>query len=174
MNIFDVVIVVLLVFAFIRGFLKGFFVEITSLIALFGGIWGAIHFSHFTVELLERYVNWDKNYILLIAFAITFITVAMGVSYLGKGLTRIADVVALGLVNKIMGGIFALLKSLVIISVIIVFFSRINNTIPFVEKTTLENSILYVPVKRITQVIFPSITKKLENKASKAKEDTIF
>ena len=34
MNIFDCVIVVILIFAFVRGFFKGFFVEIASLIAL--------------------------------------------------------------------------------------------------------------------------------------------
>ena len=61
MNILDVIIVALLVFAFVRGFVKGFFVEVASLVALVGGIWGAIHFSYFAVALLEDYVDWDKT-----------------------------------------------------------------------------------------------------------------
>ncbi|MBL4605010.1 MAG: CvpA family protein, partial [Flavobacteriaceae bacterium] len=40
MNIFDIVIAVLLIFAFVRGFMKGFFVEVASLIALVGGVFG--------------------------------------------------------------------------------------------------------------------------------------
>lgn len=164
MNIFDIVIAALLVFAFVRGFMKGFFVEVASLIALVGGVWGAIHFSYFVAGLLEERVSWDENYISLAAFAITFIAIVVAVSMLGKVLTKMADFAALGLINKIMGGVFALLKSVVILSVIFVFFSRINSTIPFVGKETLNNSILYAPVKSIVPSIFPSIIKEFESK----------
>ena len=162
MNIFDIVIAALLVFAFVRGFMKGFFVEVASLIALVGGVWGAIHFSYFMADVLEDHVDWSENYISLAAFAITFIVIVVAVSFLGKALTKMADFAALGLINKIFGGVFALLKSVVILSVIFVFFSRINSTIPFVGKETLENSILYTPVKELVPSIFPSIIKELD------------
>lgn len=166
MNIFDIVIAALLVFAFVRGFMKGFFVEVASLIALVGGVWGAIHFSYFVANLLEERVDWEENYVSLAAFAITFILIVIAVSALGKALTKMADFAALGLVNKIMGGVFALLKSVVILSVIFVFFSRINSTIPFVGKETLETSILYAPVKSIVPTIFPSIIKEFDSEES--------
>lgn len=166
MNIFDIVIAALLVFAFVRGFMKGFFVEVASLIALVGGVWGAIHFSYFVADLLEERVDWEENYVSLAAFAITFILIVVAVSALGKALTKMADFAALGLVNKIMGGIFALLKSVVILSVIFVFFSRINSTIPFVGKETLDTSILYAPVKSIVPTIFPSIIKEFDSEES--------
>jgi len=35
-----------------------------------------------------------------------------------------------------------------------------NNSIPFVKKETLDNSILYAPVKKIAPLIFPSIIKE--------------
>ena len=34
MNIFDIVIIILLLFGFVRGLMKGFFVEVASLLAL--------------------------------------------------------------------------------------------------------------------------------------------
>lgn len=166
MNIFDIVIAALLVFAFVRGFMKGFFVEVASLIALVGGVWGAIHFSYFVADLLEERVEWSENYISLAAFAITFIAIVVAVSFLGKALTKMADITALGLVNKMFGGVFALLKSVVILSVIFVFFSRINSTVPFVGEETLENSILYEPVKNLVPSIFPSIIKEFDDQIS--------
>jgi membrane protein required for colicin V production len=75
-----------------------------------------------------------------------------------------ADFVALGLINKILGGVFALLKSVVILSVIFVFFARVNSTIPFIEKQTLDASILYAPVKEIVPTIFPAIIKEIDEK----------
>ena len=174
MNIFDIVIAALLVFAFVRGFMKGFFVEVASLIALVGGVWGAIHFSYFVADLLEERVAWEENYISLAAFAITFILIVVAVSALGKMLTKMADFAALGLVNKIMGGVFALLKSVVILSVIFVFFSRINSTIPFVGKETLNSSILYAPVKSIVPSIFPSIIKEFDSEESELNNSISF
>ena len=164
MNIFDIVIAVILIIAFIRGFMKGFFVEIASLIALIGGIYGAIHFSYFTANILKKYVAWSENYIVLTAFAVTFIAIVIAVSSLGKVFTKMADFVALGFINKILGGVFALLKSVVILSVIFVFFARVNSTIPFVEKQTLDASILYAPVKEIVPTIFPAIIKEIDKK----------
>lgn len=174
MNIFDIVIAALLIFAFARGLMKGFFVEVASLIALVGGVWGAIHFSYFAAALLEERVEWDENYISLTAFAITFIAIVVAVSFLGKMLTKMANFAALGLINKIFGGVFALLKSVVILSVIFVFFARINSTIPFVGKETLENSILYEPVKNIVPSIFPSIIKEFDSEETETNNSVSF
>lgn len=164
MNVFDIIITVLLIFAFIRGFSKGFFVEVASLVALVAGVFGAIHFSYFVGDLLEERVDWDENYISLTAFAITFIGIVVAISFLGKMLTKVADFAMLGLVNKILGGVFALIKSVVILSVIFVFFARMNKTIPFVSEKTLEESILYEPVKSIIPSVFPSIIREIESK----------
>ena len=164
MNVFDIVIAAILIFAFARGLIKGFFVEVASLVALVGGVYGAIHFSYFASELLEGQVDWNENYIALTSFAITFIAIVVAVSFLGKLLTKVADFAALGLVNKILGGVFALLKSVLILSVIFVFFAKINSTIPFVKKKTLENSILYSPIESIVPGIFPSIIKEVEER----------
>jgi len=171
MNVFDIVIAVILVFAFTRGFMKGFFIEVASLIALIGGVYGTIHFSYFAGNILENYLDWDENYIALTAFAVTFIVIVIAVSSLGKFLTKMADLAALGLINKIFGGVFALLKSVVILSVIFVFFARINNTIPFIEKDTLDNSILYNPVKEIVPSIFPSIIQEIDAQKKELEKD---
>lgn len=164
MNIVDIVVSVLLIVAFIRGFMKGFFVEVASLIALIGGVYGAIHFSSFASNIIEDYVDWNENYIALTAFAITFIGIVILVSSLGKVFTKMADFAALGFVNKILGGVFALLKSAVILSVVFVFFARVNSEITLIKKDTLEESILYTPLKEIVLTIFPAIIEEVNTK----------
>ena len=52
MNIFDIVIAALLIFGFVRGVMKGLFVEVASLVALIAGVYGAIHFSYFIGDFL--------------------------------------------------------------------------------------------------------------------------
>lgn len=174
MNVFDIIIAVLLIFAFVRGFMKGLFVEVASLLALILGVYGAIHFSYFAGDILEEYVDWDENYITLTAFAVTFIAIVIAISSLGKVFTKMADFAALGLLNKVMGGVFALLKSVLILSVIFVFLSRVNTKIPFIEKETLDESILYKPVKDIVPSVFPSLIREIETKENELNNGVSF
>ncbi len=160
MNVFDVVITVFLLFGFIRGLMKGLFIEVASLVALIGGVWGSIHFSYFIGDFLKESVSWSEKKIALAAFAITFVLIIIVVSLLGRFLTKLADLAALGMVNKILGGLFGLLKIGLVLSIVFIFFDRMNSTISFIDKKTLDESILYSPVKSIAPTIFPSIIKE--------------
>ena len=159
MNIFDIVIAALLIFGFVRGVMKGLFVEVASLAALIGGVYGAIHFSYFIGNFLKEAVSWDQEYVSLAAFAGTFITIIVTIALLGKMLTKLADFAALGVINKILGGVFGAIKIGLILSIVFIFFGKMNDTIPFVKKETLDESILYAPVRKIAPTIFPSIIK---------------
>lgn len=159
MNTFDIIIAALLLFGFVRGLMKGLFVEIASLVALIAGVYGAIHFSYFLGEWLKSSVSWDEKYVTLVAFAGTFVVIIVVIALMGKILTKIADFASLGILNKILGGVFGALKIGLILSVIFIFFGKINDTIPFVNKENLNESILYKPVKKIAPMIFPSIIK---------------
>ena len=172
MNVFDIVILVILLFGIVKGFMKGLFIEVASLVALIGGIWGAIHFSYFVGDFLEESVTWSEKKISLAAFAITFVLIIIVVSMLGKFLTKLADLAALGLVNKILGAAFGFVKIGLVLSIVFVFFHRLNATISFVDEETLEESVLYESVKSIAPAIFPSIIKT-EGNTDKDVIDTI-
>ena len=171
MNTFDIIIAALLLFGFVRGLMKGLFVEVASLVALVAGVYGAIHFSYFIGDWLKDSVEWDEKYISLTAFAATFVVIILVISLTGKLLTKIADFASLGILNKLLGGAFGALKIGLILSVIFIFFGKMNDTIPFVEQETLDESVLYKPVKKIAPIIFPSIIK--EEDVEENKEETI-
>ncbi len=172
MNTFDIIIAALLLFGFVRGLMKGLFVEVASLVALVAGVYGAIHFSYFIGDWLKTSVSWDEKYITLAAFAGTFVVIIVVIALLGKILTKIADFASLGILNKILGGVFGALKIGLILSVIFIFFGKMNDTIPFVSQEGLNESILYRPVKKIAPMLFPSIIKGDEEEADATKEES--
>ena len=143
MNTFDIIIAALLLFGFIRGLFKGLFVEIASLIALIAGVYGAIHFSYFVGDFLADRVAWEERYITIVSFAITF--------------------ASLGMVNKILGGIFGTLKIGFILSIVLIVFTKLNNTIPFISEDQKEESILYEPVKNFAPTFFPNFLTVVNN-----------
>ncbi|WP_243473598.1 CvpA family protein [Winogradskyella sp. MH6] len=171
MSIIDIVLAALLLFGFIRGLFKGLFVEIASLVALVLGIYGAIHFSYFAADLLESKVDWSEKTINIVAFAVTFVIIVLAISLAGKALTKLADFAALGLLNKLLGGVFGALKIGLILSIILIVFGKLNNTLPFMEKEDLEKSVLYEPVKSLAPMIFPNLIKsESEQEASNEEE----
>ncbi|MGC6429790.1 MAG: CvpA family protein [Jejuia sp.] len=163
MAVIDIILGALILFGLIRGLMKGLFVEIASLGALIAGVYGAIHFSNFAAEFLMEKVSWDEKYINIVAFAITFVVIVIAIALAGKALTKLADFAALGILNKILGGVFGALKIGLILSVVLIVFDGLNKTIPFASVEDLEDSVLYKPVKSLAPTIFPNILKKDEN-----------
>lgn len=171
MSIIDIILAALLLFGFIRGLFKGLFVEVASLVAFVLGVYGAIHFSGFAAGFLESKVDWEERTINIVAFAITFVVIVLTIGLAGKALTKLADFAALGIINKLAGGIFGALKIGLILSVILIVFHKMNNTLPFMEKEDLEKSMLYSPVKSLAPMIFPNIIKSEDEPIIREKEE---
>ncbi|MCM8569780.1 CvpA family protein [Gramella jeungdoensis] len=164
MNTVDIILSLVLLYGLVRGLFRGLLAELASLVGIVAGIYGAVHFSHFLGSILSTWIEWQPQYINLISFAITFILIVFLVSLGGRMLTKVAAFAALGVVNKLLGGVFGLLKSAFVASVIIMFFKATNERIGIVEDRTLEESILYEPVEGIAPIILPSIIKQVKER----------
>ncbi|WP_394748301.1 CvpA family protein [Spongiimicrobium salis] len=160
MGVLDIIIGAVLVYGLYKGVKNGLFVEVASLIALVAGLYGAIHFSYIVGDYLSDHMEWNARYINLSAFIITFILIVLVVHLAGKFLTKIADFAMLGLINKIAGGAFGVLKHAVILSALLAFFHQANTSLKIVKEETLEDSILYAPVKELGAFVFSLVLKK--------------
>jgi membrane protein required for colicin V production len=165
MNTFDIILAALLLFGFIRGLFKGLFVEVASLVSLVAGVYGAIHFSYFVGNFLAQYVSWEEKYITLVSFALTFAIIVLVIALLGKIFTKIADFASLGLINKFLGGAFGALKVGLILSIVLLIFSKLNNTIPFISEEQTNNSVLFKPIKNLAPTLFPNFLKVSEGES---------
>lgn len=153
-NVFDIVAVVLLAWSGYRGFSKGIISALASLTALLLGIWGAIKFSQLTAFYLSDLIKVDEKLMSIIAFAVTFIGIVIGIHFFAKLIERLVKAVALGFVNKIFGAIFGVLKIAFIISVVLFFVNAINTKTGFLSLKFKEYSILYQPIEKFAPSIF--------------------
>ena len=157
MNYIDIIIIVILIFAMVRGFINGLVKEVASLAALILGIWGAIRFSSFTAEKLYDYFDMTGKYVGIISFLITFGIIVIIIHFIGLLVDKLMDAVALGFINRLLGIAFGLFKSVLIMSVIFVVLNVIDARKPFLPKEKIEQSMLYNPISDIAPVIFPII-----------------
>lgn len=170
MGFLDIILGLLLLWGLWKGLKNGLFIEIGSIIALIAGIYGAIHFSYYAGDYLSQNMEWDERYINIAAFVITFIAIVFIVHIAGKLLTKIANFAMLGLLNKIAGGIFGVVKVAVILGALLVFFERVNGAAGMVENETIQGSVLYEPIKEIGAFVFSTVLKEKEETTPKPKE----
>ena len=155
MNVVDIVLGLILLYSAYKGFTKGLIYQAASLVALILGIYGAIKFSDFTADLLTEKLDVTTKYLPLISFAVTFIGIVLLV-HLFAGLTeKIIDAVAMGLINRIAGLIFAVLKAAFILSICLVIINGFDQNERIISVEMKERSVLYKPVYVIAPTIFP-------------------
>ena len=159
MIVIDLLIAVLLGYALFKGLQKGLIVSVISLIALIVGIYFSLRFSFFISEILQQNTQWSPNVITVSAFFITFLTVLILLFLLGKILTKLVNAVALGFINKLAGAVFEGLKMILIISVFLNLFQKVNYNNLLVSEEKLNESVFYHPLEEVSRIIFPLMDK---------------
>lgn len=161
MGVLDVIIGLLLLYGLYKGVRNGLLVELASIIALIAGLYGAIHFSYIVGEYLSKNMDWSESAVNTSAFILTFIIIIVLVNLAARLLTKIADLALLGMLNKLAGGIFGVLKIAVILGALLIFFDRSNNQLGFLKQESIEESTLYTPIKDIGAFVFSKVIKEI-------------
>lgn len=161
MEFIDIILGGVLLYGFLRGIWNGLFVELASFVSLLLGIWAALKFSNTLNIWLQSFVSWSPKTIMIASFALTFILVFIGITLLAKVFTTLFSFAGLGIINKILGGVFGAFKMVLIVGVSLGIFEKINFANHFAEKETLEKSIFYFPILKTTTSIYPSLQEWL-------------
>lgn len=162
MNYFDYILIVPVLYGLYRGFTKGLILELASLVALVAGIYGAMHFSSITFGYLSEVLEVEATYLQLASYGLTFLLIVLTITLTGKILTMLVKLVALGFANRLMGAVFGGIKALLILSVLLMFFDRLNNQFGIVKIEVLDASVLYSPILTQTQNIYPNVLEEFE------------
>lgn len=157
MNWIDLIIVVILIIAIVRGFTDGLVREVAALAALILGIWGAIKLSSFTAGKLYEWFDMSGQFTGVISFLITFGVIVIIIHFIGIVADKIVDAASLGFMNRLLGMLFGLFKSALILSVFFVILNAIDARRPFLPKEAIEQSRFYNPIADIAPAIFPVI-----------------
>ena len=80
--IFDIIFILIFLWAAYKGFTKGFILQAASLAALILGIYGSIKFSGFVAAVIMEKMGRHGEYVPLISFAITFIGIVIAIHFL--------------------------------------------------------------------------------------------
>ncbi|HRP53653.1 MAG TPA: CvpA family protein, partial [Fluviicola sp.] len=120
MNFLDLIIILPLIYAAYKGFKHGFIIELFTLLAIIVGIYVGIHFSDYTANWLKNSFGWTSEYTPVVSFTITFLAVGALIYFGGKTIEKMVKIAQLSSINKMLGVVFALVKTVYILSIFFV------------------------------------------------------
>ncbi len=156
MSTLDIILLVCFVPSIVRGIQRGFIAQVVSLVSVILGIWLAFHFSEMACEWLKQYLpNLSETVLYIVGFVLILVVVALLLHLVGKLILRLFKAVDLGWLNWILGLIFSLLKGALIIGLLLVLFDTLNLKFELVKPETLDQSVLYAPLRDAAYKVFP-------------------
>ncbi len=135
----DIVFVLLMVMAVIKGFSKGFIVAVFSLVAFVVGLAAALKLSAVVAVYLKKNMHIDSWLLPVLSFAIVFVGVVFLIRIGAAVIKKMAGLVLLGWLDKIFGILLFVISYLMIYSVVLFYATQIN----LVSSATANESYTY-------------------------------
>jgi membrane protein required for colicin V production len=158
MNTLDVVIAVIVGFCLIRGVFRGIIKEVTSIVGVFVGLFGALFFYPVAASLISRFMA-NQAYVNILSFILSFTVLFLAVGFVGVVLKQMLKAISLGWADRVLGGVFGLLKAVLIASVLLI---PLTTFLPK-DASLVRDSLLAPHVMTITKkivIIVPEEMKK--------------
>lgn len=151
LNYVDLLLLVPLAYGLIRGLFKGLIHELASLAAIVIGVFLAYHFSDELALYLSDKIDDDGTWIKILSYLLIFIGVAVVLQIVAYLITKMLKLLALGFVNRLLGGLFGFAKVLLIMLLLVYLLD------PYVEDKRQENeswrnSLVYTELKRYSDL----------------------
>ena len=139
MNILDIIILICLISALIQGIRKGFISQIIGIVSIIAGVWASSRFASLVSNWLSQYLTGSEQLLRIISFVLIFILVIIGLALLGK----------------LLEATFSIFNCLLVLGLISLAFTAINETFSLVKPEVINGSLLYPSVEWTAEDIFP-------------------
>ena len=172
MNLFDILVSIIFGFCLIRGIFRGLVKELSSIIGVMAGYFAAYSYYPYLSKFLSQWIS-VVAYSKIIGFLVIFIGVFLIISILGVIIKYLMSIAFLGWADRVSGGIFGLIKGLLIVSILfIVFTTFLSENASIVKDSFLAPHLSHISTqmaKIMKKDMKQEFTKKVEglNKAWK-------
>ena len=159
MNTLDILLLIPITIGFIFGLFHGLVKELTSLAAIFLGIYGAKIFALKVANILIQTFHFTEKTATPVAYLLLFICIAVLLLIVANFLDKILSSLSLGGVNKLLGGIFGALKFALIIRGLLTVFNALDSRFDLVDAELKNESLGYQPMMKLGPTLWEE-TKK--------------
>ena len=167
MEIIDWIIIGIVAVGTVLGFSKGALRQVATLVGLVAGLLLARALYLTVGERMAVEFGTDATVSQIIAFFLIWILVPIALLWVASLLTRVLEVVNLGILNRLAGAVLGGVKYALIVSLAIQLVQFVDPNDQLIAKETKKNSATYYPMEEVGNMFVPTIknvTKELFEK----------
>jgi len=153
--IIDVIFLVLMLMAIVRGLRKGLILALFALAAFVIGLAAALKLSVITSVYLQDSVNVSARWLPVLSFALVFIVVVLLVKWIGMLIEKTIDLAMLGWINKIAGILLYAALYTILFSVALFYMVQLH----LIKQETLQTSVTYHGIEPWGPVVVDAVGK---------------
>ena len=153
--IIDIILLLCLGWGAYKGFRKGFIIQSFVILSLVLAIWGGFAFAGKLEPFMRENFHINDTVCYTVSFVIIFLFILILVYTSGFLVSKVASAVTLGMINRLAGAAFGIFANVLVLSVLIILFNRVNKEKKFIEPEILEKTYLYEPIGKAATAIFP-------------------
>ena len=166
MNSLDIGILSIASIFFIRGLFRGFVFELVTVIGLIlGYIISITYLSIVSAFILSHFPTFPDSVVNIVSFLVLFVGTNLLLRLVANLLTKTLQIAMLGWLNRLLGGIFGMVKCLIVLSIFVFLIDLMPFASVFLEKINASDSYLYPvleilgprlyeQIKQITSILF--------------------
>jgi len=160
MNSLDIGILSIASIFFIKGLFRGFVHELITIVGLIlGYIISITYLSLLTGIILTFFPTFPDSIVRLVSFFLLFVGTNLLLRLVANILTKTLKVAMLGWLNRLLGGVLGILKSVLILGIIVFIINLIPFSSTFMEQFEVQNSYLFPLLEAVGPKLYEVIQK---------------
>lgn len=172
MSWLDILILLPLLIGLVRGLMKGLIVEVSSIVAILLGFFGAKYWSAAFASWLMQQFDWSETACIVVAYALLFAGIALGLNIVARLLSKLFQKIQLGWLNRLLGGIFGTAKWGIVIVALVLCVHNLDKQFQFIQPELREKSVVYTTITPYAEQTWEEIKAQVEAKQGTEQEDS--
>lgn len=162
MNIIDLIVALILIFAIYNGWKSGFIMQLCSLIGIVAGVYLSATYG----ATVGNWLKMDESIAAAGGFVVILIVTIIAVAIIARIIKKIFHFAGFGVPDIALGIIVSLAKYILLLSVLLSALNKIDIDNRFTSNKTVETSRTYKPLIELSEHISPAF-KWIEDKIPK-------
>ena len=160
MNWFDLTILIFLLLALVKGYRKGFIMQLVGLaVILLAAIFGG-KLAEIILPEINRFMDITPSFARALSFLIAFGLIAVVISLVGRLIEKLAEVVLLSFVNRLLGSVIAVGTMMVVLSIVLNLVLMLDKRENIINSEIKQESFFFKRVEAVVPAIVPYLNKE--------------
>lgn len=159
-NWFDLVVLILLFIALIKGYRRGFVMQLVGLaVIVLGAIYGG-KLAETILPEINRLLDITPNFARVLSFILAFGLIGVVISLIGRLIEKFVDMLFLSFLNRLLGSVISVGTMMVALSIILNLVLMLDKNQNIITNEIRQVSFFFERVEAVAQRIVPYLNKE--------------